>query len=109
MPSTAGIEEQTRNVVFVTRLLGRGDEARDPARPRKRLRRRARMRMQSLRSLLATIVSQTADAEEIFLVDLAGTVKLSTFAGHEGASVAREPFFMTGQRARRSRTPIDRR
>jgi signal transduction histidine kinase/ActR/RegA family two-component response regulator len=89
------IEEQTRNVVFVTRLPGVGDEARDlldPATPQAT----GADADASLRSLLATIVSQTADAEEIFLVDLAGTVKLSTFAGHEGASVAREPFFMTG-------------
>ncbi|MFL5719696.1 MAG: ATP-binding protein [Chloroflexota bacterium] len=89
------IDEQTRNVVLVTVMPGVGDGARDlldPAAPPAI----AADADERLRTLLATMVSQTADAEEIFLVDLAGTVKLSTFPGHEGASVATEDFFATG-------------
>jgi signal transduction histidine kinase/ActR/RegA family two-component response regulator len=89
------IDEQTRNATFVGRMPGVGDDARvllDPATGKAT----ASEADARLRELLATIVSQTADAEEIFLVDLDGTVRLSTFAGHEGASVAAEPFFTTG-------------
>ena len=89
------INEQTRNIVFVTRLPGVGDEARDlldPATPPSI----GADSEQRLRTILATIVAQTGDAEEVFLVDLGGTVKLSTFPGHEGASVATEDFFTTG-------------
>ena len=89
------IDEQTRSVVFITVMPGVGDAARDllETTTPHAIAADADTR---LRALLATMVSQTADAEEIFLVDLAGTVKLSTFSGHEGASVAREEFFTTG-------------
>ena len=40
--------------------------------------------------------SQTADAEEIYILDLDGTIRLSTLAVHEGASQAKEAFFTTG-------------
>ena len=49
-----------------------------------------------LRAVLRTVVSQTADAEEIYILDLDGAVRLSTLADHEGASQADEPFFATG-------------
>ena len=89
------IDEQTRNVVLINLMPGVGDGARDlldPATPPAI----ATDADERLRALLATMVAQTADAEEIFLVDLAGTVKLSTFPGHEGASVATKDFFTTG-------------
>ena len=89
------IDEQTRNVGLVSIMPGVGDGTRDlldPATPPAI----AADADKRLRALLATMVAQTADAEEIFMVDLAGTVKLSTFPGHEGASVATEDFFTTG-------------
>jgi signal transduction histidine kinase/ActR/RegA family two-component response regulator len=89
------IDEQTRNALILGVIPGVGDDTRDLLDPAT-ARATAADAEARLRTLLATIVSQTADAEEIFLVDLAGTVRLSTFAGHEGASVAAEPFFTTG-------------
>ena len=49
-----------------------------------------------LRADLATIVSKTADAEEIFILDLDGTIRLSTLAEHEGRSQADQPFYVDG-------------
>jgi PAS domain S-box-containing protein len=89
------IDEQIRSVVFVGVVPGVGDDAReflDPAAaPDVRAAAEGR-----LRALLATVVSQTADAEEINVLGLDGTIVLSTLASHEGASVASEEFFTTG-------------
>jgi hypothetical protein len=89
------IAEQTRNVVFVGRMPGVGDDARtfldDAATAADRTAAEAR-----LREVFKTVVSQTADAEEIYVLDLDGTVRLSTLGVHEGASQAKEAFFTTG-------------
>jgi signal transduction histidine kinase/CheY-like chemotaxis protein len=89
------LDEQTRNVVFIGVVPGVGDDARtflDPGTPGA-TRSAAEAR---LRTLLATVVSQTADAEEIYILGLDGTVRLSTVAGREGRSLANEPLFLTG-------------
>jgi PAS domain S-box-containing protein len=89
------IDEQSRNVVFVGVMPGVGDDAReflDPASPSS-AREAAEER---LRQILAIVVSQTADAEEIFILDLDGTIRISTLADHEGLSLADEGFFITG-------------
>ncbi|MFL5768456.1 MAG: response regulator [Chloroflexota bacterium] len=89
------VDEQSRNVVFVGVMPGVGDDARafldDGAAGGDRTAAEAR-----LREVFKTVVSQTADAEEIYVLDLGGRVRLSTLAGHEGASQAGEPFFATG-------------
>ena len=89
------IDEQSRNVVFVGVMPGVGDDGRvflDPAGP-PAARQAAEER---LRQVLATVVSQTADAEEILILDLDGTIRMSTLADHEGLSLADEGFFVTG-------------
>ena len=89
------IDEQIRNVVFIGVVPGVGDDTRDfldgasPADAQAGAERR-------LRTLLATFVQQTADAEEINIVGLDGTIRLSTLASREGASLASEDFFKTG-------------
>jgi signal transduction histidine kinase/ActR/RegA family two-component response regulator len=96
------LDEQTRNVVFIGFMPGVGDDARrilDPATSGSPDAREAEDR---LRSLLATVVSQTADAEEIYLLGLDGTIRLSTLPSHEGASLAQEALFTTGS----SRTTV---
>ena len=89
------IDEQKRNVVYVGSIPGFGDDARDfldPAvAPAARDQAGAR-----LRTDLATVVSQTADAEEILILDLDGTIRLATLARDEGTSLANEPFFAGG-------------
>ncbi|HEY3336359.1 MAG TPA: response regulator [Candidatus Limnocylindrales bacterium] len=89
------IDEQSRNVVFVGVMPGVGDDARvfiDPATsPADRTAAERR-----LRQVLGTVVSRTADAEEIFVVDLDGVIRISTLPQHEGVSVADLPFFATG-------------
>jgi PAS domain S-box-containing protein len=89
------IDEQIRNVVFIGVVPGVGDDARAylDAGSAADLRDAAEAR---LRTLLAKFVSQTADAEEINILDLDGTIRLSTLASHEGASLAQEEFFTTG-------------
>ncbi len=89
------VDEQSRNVVFVSSMPGVGDDARtylDPASP-------ASAREQAateLRADLKTVVSKTADAEEIYILDLSGTIQLSTLAQDEGKSQADQPFFKGG-------------
>ena len=89
------LDEQSRNVVFIGVVPGVGDDARTlldattPGATRD-------MAEARLRTLLATVVSQTADAEEIYILGLDGTVRLSTVAGREGLSLANEPLFLTG-------------
>ncbi|HET7701835.1 MAG TPA: response regulator [Candidatus Limnocylindrales bacterium] len=89
------IDEQIRSVVFVGVMPGVGgnvrtylDEGADGA--------ERDAAEASLRELLATIVSQTADAEEILILDLGGTIRMSTLADHEGVSLAAEGWFATG-------------
>ena len=77
-------------------MPGVGDDARALPRPSTRRRRIGQRAEDRLRAVLRTVVSQTADAEEIFILDLDGAVRLSTLADHEGASQADEPFFATG-------------
>jgi PAS domain S-box-containing protein len=89
------IDEQTRNVVYVGAIPGFGDDARtflDPASAAGASTDAAAR----LRNDLATIVSKTADAEEIYILDLDGKVRLSTLAEHEGAAQGSEPFFVDG-------------
>ena len=41
-------------------------------------------------------MSKTADAEEIYILDLDGTIQLSTLPEHEGMTQAAEPLFAVG-------------
>jgi signal transduction histidine kinase/HAMP domain-containing protein/ActR/RegA family two-component response regulator len=96
------IDDQRRNVVFVGQLLGSTQSSGDPQ--LKRLSRAllspgtsASSRRRAHDAILKTlngVVSQTADAEEYMILDQKGTVRLSTTASHEGASQAREPYFV---------------
>ena len=51
---------------------------------------------EQLLETLKVVVQQTSDAQEFVLLDLDGTVRLSTVADHEGASQAEEFFFRNG-------------
>jgi PAS domain S-box-containing protein len=89
------IDEQTRNVVYVGAIPGFGDDARVflDASATTAARDQAGQR---LRNDLGTVVRQMSDAEEIFILDLNGTVRLSTLARDEGASQASQSFFAGG-------------
>jgi signal transduction histidine kinase/DNA-binding response OmpR family regulator len=89
------VDEQSRNVVFVGVVPGVGDDARTFLDEASTTADRSAAG-DRLRTVLETVVSKTADAEEIYILDLDGTVRLSTLAVHEGASQARESFFTTG-------------
>jgi PAS domain S-box-containing protein len=89
------IDEQSRNVVFVGVMPGVGDDARVYLDLASNASERDAAE-DSLRQVLATVVSQTADAEEILVLDLEGTIRMSTLADHEGLSQAEESFFVTG-------------
>ena len=98
------IDEQRRNVVFVAGLLGGfqsgtstgvgkdvqqalagapGDARLAPARD-------------GVRSVLKYVVSQTADAQELLVLDLDGRVVVSTVPDHERLDQAGEKYFMRG-------------
>ena len=89
------VDEQSRNVVFVSSMPGVGDDARtflDPTASSASKQQAAN----DLRTDLSTVVSKTADAEEIYILDLSGTIQLSTLAQDEGKSQAGQPFFVGG-------------
>jgi signal transduction histidine kinase/HAMP domain-containing protein/ActR/RegA family two-component response regulator len=93
------VDEQRRNVVFVAGLLGGfesgtggglGQDVRAVvARPRGGARTR-------VASVLKYLVQQTADAEELMVLDLDGRVVVSTVAAHEGRDQRHEPYFDRG-------------
>ncbi len=89
------IDEQRRNVVFVGSIPGVGDEARiflaEDSTPEERAAAR-----EVLAKTLNVVVQQTADAQEFMIVDLDGTIALSTVPEHEGRSVKEEFFFNNG-------------
>jgi PAS domain S-box-containing protein len=89
------IDEQRRNVVFVGSLPGLGDAARIFLDEASTDAERAAARS-TLDTTLGVVVSQTADAQEFTIVDLDGTIRLSTVPEHEGQSVADEFFFDNG-------------
>jgi PAS domain S-box-containing protein len=89
------IDEQSRNVVFVGVVPGVGDDAGSYLDPATSGSDRTAAHDRLL-AVLSTLVSQTSDAEEIFILDLDGTIRLSTRPEHEGTSVATEPFFVNG-------------
>jgi PAS domain S-box-containing protein len=89
------IDEQTRNVVFVAVIPGVGDDARTFLDPSIDGATRSAAE-ERLRNVLATVVAQTSDAEEIYITDLNGIVRLSTLASDEGKSVGDQSFFTTG-------------
>ena len=49
-----------------------------------------------LRETLGTMVTKTADAREIFILDLDGNIRLSTVPGLEGVAQADQPYFQRG-------------
>jgi PAS domain S-box-containing protein len=89
------IDEQTRNVVYVGSIPGFGDDARAFLDPAGTTASKATSGAR-LREDLHQVVTGTADAEEIFILDLDGTIRLSTLATHEGQTQASEPYFTTG-------------
>ena len=98
------IDEQRRNAVFVGGLLG-GDLSGDASglgkamqivvNPRAAPAARARARA-SLEKGLQYIVGQTADAQELLILDLDGRVVVSTLAEHEGRDFSKQRWFETG-------------
>ena len=89
------LDEQTRSVVFVGALPGFGDDTRvflDPA-ASEADRSAAEAR---LREVLATVVTQIADAQELMILDLDGTVRLSTVPALEGIVQKDAPYFTRG-------------
>ena len=97
------IDEQRRNVVFVAGLLGGfqsgtsgvGSDVRDVLERAPGDAGTASARA-SVRSVLEYVVSQTADAQELLVLDLDGNVVVSTVAAHERRDQAKEEYFTRG-------------
>ena len=101
------IDEQRRNVVFVAGLLGGfqsgtqsglGNDVRKvlshPAGAKQTAANRAR-----IEPVLRYVVSQTADAQELLVLDLNGRVVVSTVPGEEHSSKAKQEYFIRGSSA----------
>jgi hypothetical protein len=101
------IDEQRRNVVFVGAIPGVGDQARilldDASTPAERDAARA-----FLTKTLQVVVQQTSDAQEFMIMDLDGTIRLSTVPAHEGLSQADEYLFRNGISHTTSTRPTQR-
>jgi signal transduction histidine kinase/HAMP domain-containing protein/ActR/RegA family two-component response regulator len=98
------IDEQRRNVVFVAGLLG-GFSSGDAGGLGKAAEQvlaggsgavRGTAPHKSVEAALEYVVSQTADAQELLVLDLDGKVVVSTVARHEGRNLAKEPWFARG-------------
>lgn len=98
------VDEQRRNVVFAAGLLG-GLETGSVELSRNVRRVVAAEGSpggnahDSVVSVLKYIVSQTADAQELLVLDLRGRIKASTVAIHEGRSQAGRDYFERGSSA----------
>jgi PAS domain S-box-containing protein len=89
------IDEQSRNVVFIGVVPGVGDDAGAFLEPTTLATDRTAAH-DRLAAVMDALVSQTSDAEEIFILDLDGNIRLSTRPEHEGTSLAEERFFING-------------
>jgi signal transduction histidine kinase/DNA-binding response OmpR family regulator/HPt (histidine-containing phosphotransfer) domain-containing protein len=98
------IDEQRRNVVFVAGLLGGFDSATETpglsddleALIDEQSNADAKTGYDEISALLDYVVAQTADAQEFLVLDLQGTILVSTVPSHEGISQAGEDYFMRG-------------
>ena len=98
------IDEQRRNVVFVAGLLGGfragtssglGSDVREVLERAPGDARVASARA-NVRSVLEYVVSQTADAQELLVLDLDGNVVVSTVGANERRDQAKEEYFTRG-------------
>lgn len=99
------VDEQQRNVVFVAGLLSGSEVYGGSAGELNRevailvngsqgpKRREAH---DAITNMLSYVVSKTADAQEVFVLDLEGNILVSTVSEHEGMSQAEEPYFVRG-------------
>ena len=89
------LDEQQRNVSFISLMPGVGDDTRSVLDPATDQATRSAAEQQ-VRAVLSAIVQHTSDAQEIYIADLDGKIRMSTFPAHEGTSVANEEFFTKG-------------
>jgi signal transduction histidine kinase/HAMP domain-containing protein len=90
------VDEQRRNVVFIAwlpevrfqagSLLSHSESGSD-----------YRNAYQLLAELLRFVVTSTSDSAELFILDLKGSIVLSTDKAHEGLSQAETPYFTKGR------------
>jgi signal transduction histidine kinase/HAMP domain-containing protein/ActR/RegA family two-component response regulator len=94
------IDEQRRNVVFAAGLLGGFQSGTSSGLGGATLKVLGRSPTASARARVRTVlnyvVSQTADAQELLVLDLDGTVVVSTVRSHEHRDQAREEYFERG-------------
>jgi two-component system NtrC family sensor kinase len=98
------VDEQRRNVVFAAGLLGGFETgsvelSRNVQQVLEDRRARRGKAHDSVVAVLQYIVSQTADAQEILVLDLRGRIVASTVPAHEGLSQTGRDFFERGSSA----------
>ena len=98
------VDEQRRNVVFVAGLLGglksgSVELSRDVEQVLTDPRSRSGDAHDAVVSVLHYIVSRTADAQELLVLDLQGQIVASTVPAHEGLSQAGRDYFDRGSSA----------
>ena len=98
------VDEQRRNVVFVAGLLGGYETGEGVGELNRKVQMlvdagtgpRAEGSHDAIDQMLSYVVSKTADAQEYLVLDLEGTILVSTVGEHEGLSQADESYFVQG-------------
>jgi PAS domain S-box-containing protein len=97
------LDEQLRTVVFTAGLFDRAPGEGDHVQSLLSGEGEADAARDALRETLAFVVRQTVDAQELMILDLAGTIQVSSFREHEGVDQSGEGYFQR----RSSSTGID--
>jgi PAS domain S-box-containing protein len=90
------VEDQTQNMVMIAGLPGiRKQSSLMLSSPNTSLERR--QAYTELASFLHQVISRTIYTDEIFIIDMNGTIAVSSDTTHEGQSVATDPYFLEGR------------
>ena len=92
----AWLDDQRNSVIFTAGLLSAGTDGSDPARTLLGGDANAADAADAagtIREILVNVVEQSANADELVVLDAAGTVVVSSTPGHEGGTQADAPFF----------------
>ena len=87
------LEEQRRNVTFSAGLFEESTDDREAIRSLLRAGPDVETARDAVRSTLAYVVRQSSATQELMVLDLDGTIQVSTFAAHEGEAQAEELYF----------------
>ncbi len=90
------LEEQRRTVTFTAGLFDRASSEGDQLRSMLSGGPEADEARETVRQTLSFVIRQTVDAQELMVLDLDGTIQVSSFEGHDGTDQSGEEYFQRG-------------